>query len=131
MQDGRNLRAPPSLIEPDVGDDVRDQEAGILPCVIVGSRSRNVWERGGAVSDIDDGMREERVVLYRDRRAYAVAQELGIAVGVHADAGIILINKVGLIGVLRRVEEVVERRRLAEGEAAELDEGAQQISIAV
>ena len=76
-------------------------------------------------------MREERVVLNRDRRSDAVAQLLRIAVGVDADASVILVDEVGLVGVLRRVEEVVERRCLAEGEAAPLDEGAQQIGVAV
>ena len=75
-------------------------------------------------------MNERRLVLSRDGRRDSIAELLGIAVREDADAGIILIE-LGLQGVLRRVQEVVERRRLAEGEPAELDEGAQEGKVAV
>src|SRR6516162_1710804 len=75
-------------------------------------------------------MNERRLVLNRDGRRDSIAELLGIAVREDADAGIILIE-LGLQGVLRRVQEVVERRRLAEGEPAELDESAQEGKVAV
>ena len=48
MQDGRDLRAAPSLIGPDVEDNVRNQEARVLPCGIGGSSRARGHDRAVA-----------------------------------------------------------------------------------
>src|SRR5262249_18373876 len=127
MRDGGDLRTAPSLIDPDGADNVGDQGAGILK---VGSMGCQREHRPGTF-DIDNVMLIRRRVLNRDRRRHAIAELLRVAISEDAEAGKILVYEVGLQAVFRRVEEVVERRRLAERKPAELDEGAQDGNVAV
>src|SRR6266852_3112538 len=76
-------------------------------------------------------MSEEARVFERDARRKAVAELLRVSHAVNADATIIIVEDVGLVAVACRIEEVEKRRSLAEGPSAELDEGPQQIEVAV
>src|SRR5690348_17183757 len=100
MQDGCDLRAAPDLIDPGIEDNVRHQEARILPGAAgrCGTGSTiEIRERGGAVSDLHDRMLELCRILHRNRGRDAVTPLLGIAVSVDADAGVILVEEVRLI----------------------------------
>jgi len=141
MQDRRDLRPAPGLIGAHAADDVRNQETGIGIPTVGGSGSSDlegiVGGKGleapncGTEADILNRMFEIRGILQRDGRRQAVAQLLRVSVGEDADTAVILVEEVGLMAVFRRVEEVVERCRLAKSEATPLDEGAQQIGVAV
>src|SRR5262249_26434937 len=145
MQDGGDLRPAPGLIGPEAGDDVGDHETGIGETTVGGSAATDLegvvsgeglddggaGAHGGGVADIKNRMSEVRGVLQRDVCREAAAELCRVAVSKDADAGIVLVEEVSLVAVFRRIEEVVERRRLAESEATPLNEGAQQIGVAV
>src|SRR5262249_54851350 len=81
MRDGRDLRAAPSLIDPDRPDNVRNQSAGISSGRGYRSSSNKVENFAWTLSkrgEFDNGPNERRRVLNRDGRRHAVAELLRV-----------------------------------------------------
>src|SRR6185437_3875222 len=119
MVRAHHLSRTPSLVDAQVGNDVRNLLIAVLPnagtiCETTTSE-RNGDRRTG------DRLATSGRLLKRERSRHAVA-ELG-GVGKHLDAGTCVVRApdVGLVRISHRVE-VEERRRLARREAGKLDE---------